>query len=166
MRKVLDGALAEYRDTILANATLLPLRDAVVSILRPEGSQAKRSLSIALSESRSGDILPDEGFFGYGFNKKISFFYPRCFGYFYTLASPTKTLNKVKLSSAPQAEHRRLLRMQQGIFSASLAVIGGVQDSYADFIELFKESPFIELIESKFTESDQTNDELDISVEK
>ncbi|KAB0528431.1 AAA domain-containing protein [Pseudomonas brassicacearum] len=163
VRKVLDGALAEYRDTILANATLLPLRDAVVSILRPEGSQAKRSLSIALSESRSGDILPDEGFFGYGFNKNKLFI--RGVSDILYFSFSNKTLNKVKLSSAPQAEHRRLLRMQQGIFSASLAVIGGVQDSYADFIELFKESPFIELIESKFTESDQTNDELDISVE-
>ncbi|WP_395598525.1 AAA domain-containing protein [Pseudomonas sp. A1437] len=163
VRASLGGAISECRGTIVANATLLPLRDALANILRPEGSEAKRSLSIALSESKSIEILPDEGFFGYGFNKNKLFIRGVSDILYFSFAN--KILNRVKCSSAPQAEHRRLLRMQEGIFSASIKVVGGVQDSYAEFIELFKESPFFELISSKFSEGEQAVDESDISVE-
>jgi serine/threonine protein kinase len=54
-------AIAECRDNVPANGTLLPLVEAVEAALAPSVSKSTKRLSISILNGKGGALLPDEG---------------------------------------------------------------------------------------------------------
>jgi tRNA A-37 threonylcarbamoyl transferase component Bud32 len=54
-------AIADCRDNVPANGTLLPLVEAVEAALAPPVEKTKKHLSISIMSGKGGHVLPDEG---------------------------------------------------------------------------------------------------------
>jgi serine/threonine protein kinase len=145
-------ALEVCRGEAPPNSTLLPLLDVLNEILIPKRFDEIRRLTIALSDSKAQDILPDEGVFGYGFDK----------GELY-LRGATKVLyfkrkgadiKSARLVDMPHLLNSGLTRRQLGTIVIEIEVLGGVTNSFADVQNLFRQSPFIELLAGSDASSD------------
>lgn len=159
-----NSAIAECRKPELPNATLLPLKDSLYRLLNPESTEATKRISIALSNVESDEMLADEGFFGFGFKGAKLFI--RGISNILYVSFHNKKIQKVQyIVAAKQAEHKQLLRLQKGVFSAEINILGGVQDAYADLTSLLKEAEFATLIENKFARSEQIVEESETLTE-
>ncbi|XWJ91946.1 AAA domain-containing protein [Phytobacter ursingii] len=160
----IHSAIAECRKQELPNATLLPLKKCLSRILTPESTEERKQLSVALSDNESGEMLADEGVYGFGF--KGSKLFIRGIADILYITFENRKIHRVNyISSARQAEHKQLLRHQKGVFSAKICIIGGVQDSYSDLSALLEKDDFKELIEDKFINIEQTDDDNETATE-
>jgi len=161
-----NSAIAECRKLELPNATLLPLKDCLYRLLNPESesSEVTKRISIALSSAESGEMLADEGFFGFGFKGARLFI--RGISNILYISFHNKRVQRVQyIVAARQTEHKQLLQLQKGVFSAEINILGGVQDGYADLTTLLEETEFATLIESKFASAEQSIEILEDLIE-
>ncbi|HHZ8506200.1 TPA: AAA domain-containing protein [Morganella morganii] len=128
----------------LANATLLPLHDALRRALSPPPQQIKRQLSICLPNTSSVEMLPDDDGFGYGIIGN-EFFVRGLTDILYFRIKQARIVY-ARHTTAPQTEHRRLYAHQSGILNAEISVRGHVSPSYKDFQTLLEESELAEFI--------------------
>lgn len=140
----IQNAIEMCRGEIPENATLLPLLDALEHIISPQPQAVTRRLTIGLPSATSGEILSDEGVFGYGFDK--GYFYLR--GATQTLLFKTKgrQIQSARLSSIPYLTSKILSQRQLGSVALEIEVLGGVVNSFKDFQNLFEEAPFAALL--------------------
>ncbi|MCH1920373.1 AAA domain-containing protein [Shewanella sp. A3A] len=135
----------------LANATLLPLQDALQSAISPPVKQTIRQISIGLPNAPTGPLLPDDGGFGYGFLGH-ELFVRGLTDILYFKVKNSKIVF-ARHSTAPQVEHRRLCARQSGLIQAEISVQGNVKPSYKDFQLLLNEPEFAEILKPAQSES-------------
>ncbi|MBZ7367935.1 protein kinase [Klebsiella grimontii] len=128
----------------LANATLLPLQDALQRLLSPPLQQKIRKLSIGLPNTSSAEMLPDDNGFGYGIVGS-EFFVRGLTDILYFKIKEARIVF-ARHTTAPQTEHRRLSARQSGILYAEISILGHVMPSYKDFQILLEEPEFSEFI--------------------
>ncbi|ELI8277568.1 TPA: AAA domain-containing protein [Yersinia enterocolitica] len=128
----------------LANATLLPLQDALQRLLSPPPQQKIRKLSIGLPNTSSAEMLPDDNGFGYGIVGS-EFFVRGLTDILYFKIKEARIIF-ARHTTAPQTEHRRLSARQSGILYAEISILGYVMPSYKDFQILLEEPEFAEFI--------------------
>ncbi|HGE6133543.1 TPA: AAA domain-containing protein [Vibrio cholerae] len=149
----------------LANATLLPLQDALQSALSPPVKQKVRQISIGLPNAPTGPLLPDEGGFGYGVLGH-ELFIRGLTDILYFKVKNSKIVF-ARHSTAPQVEHRRLCARQLGLLQAEISVLGNVKPSYNDFQLLLREPEFAEILKPATSENvvveerEEDTDDLD-----
>lgn len=131
-------------DDALANATLLPLQDALQRALSPPLQQRTRQLSIGLPSAPTGEMLPDDDGFGYGVIGS-EFFVRGLTDILYFRIKDSRIVF-ARHATAPQVEHRRLYARQLGLLGASISVRGNVTPSYKDFQLLLEEPEFAALM--------------------
>ncbi|MGQ7814548.1 AAA domain-containing protein [Metapseudomonas furukawaii] len=136
-------------DDALANATLLPLQDALQRALSPPLQQKTRQLSIGLPNAPTGDMLPDDDGFGYGVIGS-EFFVRGLTDILYFRIKDSRIVF-ARHATAPQVEHRRLYARQVGLLGANISVRGNVAPSYKDFQLLLEEPEFATLIKPATT---------------
>ncbi|EKP0314983.1 AAA domain-containing protein [Aeromonas hydrophila] len=130
----------------LANATLLPLQDALQRALTPQEQQAIRKINIALPNAPTEYMLPDDDGFGYGVIG--SDFFVRGLTNVLYFRIKNSRIKHARYITAPQVEHRRLSMRQAGSLFAEIHVQGNVSPSYKDFQALLDEAEFKKLLES------------------
>lgn len=149
----------------LANATLLPLQDALQRALSPPLQQMARKLSIGLPNAPTGDMLPDDDGFGYGVIG--SEFFVRGLADILYFRIKDSRIAFARHATASQVEHRRLYARQSGLLRAEISIRGNVAPSYKDFQLLLDETEFVELIKpatvekTPVEEQAEETDELD-----
>ncbi len=126
------------------NATLLPLLDALEEILIPKEQNKVRHLSIALSNAKSQEILPDEGVFGYGFDHGQLYLRGAVKALYFKLKK--NKITSARVVDMPHLLNSSLTRRQQGTVGIEIEVIGEVANSFGDFQALFEEAPFVDLL--------------------
>ncbi|PCD00947.1 NERD domain-containing protein [Halopseudomonas pelagia] len=143
-RKGINKAIEVCRGEALENATLLPLFDAIENILSPEPPKLTRRLTIGLPGATSGEILSDEGVFGYGFDRGYFYLRGASEALFFTIQSGQ--IKYARRSPIPFLNSKILSQRQLGSISLEIQVLGGVAYSFDDFQNLFNETPFSALL--------------------
>lgn len=145
---------------VLANATLLPLLDALQRALNPPSLPSPRELSIAIPSAPTGELVPDDDGYGYGVIR--SEFFVRGLTDIIYFKIKDSRITFARHVTAPQVVHRHLYALQAGIIRAKISVRGGVAPSYKHFQTLLEEPEFSELIKPVGTTLSPTDEEVDV----
>jgi serine/threonine protein kinase len=168
VRKAVAIAIEKCRGDgkALANATLLPLLDALKLALDPPPQQKMRQLSIALPNAPTGKMLPDDDGFGYGIHRS-EFFIRGLTDILYFRLKEGRILFARHIT-APQVVHKRLYAIQEGLLSAEINIQGNVISSYKDFQQLIEEPEFGNFITPNRSiqepQDDATEDQDDVDL--
>ncbi|MDN5536120.1 AAA domain-containing protein [Comamonas sp.] len=146
-------------DDALANATLLPLQDALQRAISPPPQQKLRRLSIGLPDAPTGLMLPDDDGFGYGIIR-TELFVRGLTDILYFRIKDSRIVF-ARHVTAPQVEHRRLCARQSGLLEADISIRGSVSPSYKDFQLLLDEPEFAKLVKPVKTPVEDTFEEAE-----
>ncbi|WP_163014216.1 hypothetical protein, partial [Pseudomonas viridiflava] len=103
-----------------------------------------RQLSIGLPSAETGELLSDEGVFGYGFDRGQFFIRGATHAIFFrTKGSHIKF---ARISATSHLTNKVLSLRQLGSLPLEIQVIGGVSISFDDFQTLFNEETFAALL--------------------
>lgn len=141
------------------NATLHPLADALAKVLAPEPPKVIRHLSIGLPSAETGELLSDEGVFGYGFDRGQFFIRGATQAIFFrTKGSQIKF---ARISATSHLTNKILSLRQHGSLPLEIQVVGGVSNSFGDFQALFHEEPFAALLSGSEVDDAAVTERLD-----
>lgn len=146
-------------DDALANATLLPLQDALQRAISPPPQQKVRRLSIGLPDAPTGQMLPDDDGFGYGIIGTELFVRGLTDILYFRIKDSRIVFARHVI--APQVEHRRLCARQSGLLEADISIRGNVSPSYKDFQLLLDEPEFAKLVKPVKTPVEDTSEEAE-----
>jgi serine/threonine protein kinase len=144
----------------LANATLLPLLDALQRALNPPSQPKFRELSIGIPTAPTKELLPDDDGYGYGVIG-TEFFIRGLTDILYFKIKGSR-ITFARHVTAPQVVHRRLYALQTGIIRAKISVRGGVAPNYKQFQSLLEDPEFAEFIKPVGSLQSTVDDEVDV----